>query len=272
MESCGLNNAAIYRKMRANTRRQRRQKRRTYKRRGGAYALGRAAMAAAAVGALPGSNHSHEPHFAHNHHSSHVNIGPSVKPTFGNFSSTQPIFLDAQGKLVSWAQTQTFKNTWINGVSNAVATPKPAKGRNVDLCAEGAPLCEGHMGIPRIWMPQIDLEHTPAFRKFALEHDGIESSEGSVLPTELKPTQREISTIGVEKLASYINSGQMRPDPIIVSADGYVVDGHHRWAAYVDRTPDKPIPVITMAAPIQKVLESAAAWRAPVQAFAAPLG
>jgi len=253
------------------SRRQRRQRRRTYKkRRGGAYALGRAAMAAAALGVLPGE--SHEPHFAHNHHFEPVNVGSAVKPAGFNYGAyTQPIFVDAQGQLVSWAQTQQFKNTWINGVSNAASTPKPAKGRNVDLCGENAPLCEGHMGIPRIWMPQISLEQTPAFRKFALEHDGIESSEGTMLPTELKPTQREISTIGVEKLASYINSGQMRPDPIIVSADGYVVDGHHRWAAYVSRTPDTPIHVITMAAPIKKVLESAAAWHAPVQAFAAPL-
>ncbi len=280
------------------SRRQRRQKRRTYKgRRGGAYAIGRAALAAAALGARPANTYKNAqavnvyrggPAEAVNMYKgvpSAVNVYkgvPSAVNMYRNVPSavnmyrnvpnaeqglpTDKKFRNAHGKLVTWAQTQHLKNVWLNGVAKGIATPTPTpKNGSVDLCADDAPLCEGHKGIPRIYMPQINKEQIESFRKFALERDGITSTQGSMLPGELKPSQREISSGGVNKLGSMINTNIKTIDdygPIIVSSDGYVVDGHHRWAAYLARRPNRPISVIIMAASIQQVLESAAAWGA----------
>jgi hypothetical protein len=69
-------------------------------------------------------------------------------------------------------------------------------------------------------------------------------------------------------LVSKVNSGSiLESGPLIVSRDGYVVDGHHRWGAFMNRAPNTPIPVIIMNATIQEVLESAAAWGARTVAF-----
>ena len=55
-------------------------------------------------------------------------------------------------------------------------------------------------------------------------------------------------------------------NPVFVSNDHYVVDGHHRWAAVVGRDAedgvlgDKPMNVIRVDAPISEVLHIANAW------------
>jgi hypothetical protein len=282
------------------TRRQKRQKRRTYKgRRGGAYALGRAAMAAAALGSRPANTYKNAhavnvyrgmpatvnmyrgvPSAANTYRGvpSAVNVYRNVPPAAilynevpppVNESPTNKKFTNAQGKLVTWAQTQRYKNVWLNGVSKGIMTPTPPPpSGNVDLCADDAPLCEGHKGIPRAFMPQINKEDIPSFIKFALEHDGISSTNTTMRPSELKPSQREISATGVKGLAPKVNSGSiLESGPLIVSRDGYVVDGHHRWGAFMNRAPNTPIPVIIMNATIQEVLESAAAWGARTVAF-----
>jgi len=178
-------------------------------------------------------------------------------------------FLNGQGQLATWAQSQKYLNKWINAVANAQASPKPPKpaGANVDLCEGEASICAGHLDIPRSLMPQIYEDKLDSFRAFASAHDGIDSHATTANVTQLKPVQHEISEQTTNKIVAAMNKPGYKSWPLIVSNDGYIIDGHHRWSAWLKRQPDVPIEVIVMDAPAIDVLKSAAAWHAPVTAF-----
>jgi ParB-like chromosome segregation protein Spo0J len=55
--------------------------------------------------------------------------------------------------------------------------------------------------------------------------------------------------------------------PLVTSRDDYIVDGHHRWAAYRLKKPDSVLPVVLIDAPIKDVLGIAVAWGAKHQNF-----
>jgi ParB-like chromosome segregation protein Spo0J len=55
--------------------------------------------------------------------------------------------------------------------------------------------------------------------------------------------------------------------PLVVSEDNYIVDGHHRWAAFRLKKPEKSLPVILIDAPIKDVLGIAVAWGAKHHEF-----
>ena len=48
-------------------------------------------------------------------------------------------------------------------------------------------------------------------------------------PSDMKPSQKTLEVEKVEDMAKTIDPKKMKP--IVVSEDGHVVDGHHRWAA-----------------------------------------
>jgi predicted ABC-type ATPase len=117
-------------------------------------------------------------------------------------------------------------------------------------------------GMRRDEMPQVPNEHKPKFLA-EMKAQGVKVEKVKVSPSALHPVQGEIDGA---------MSGTMLPfkpeltegNPIMVSNDGYVLDGHHRWAAAVaeeHRTPGG----ITMTAyrvdlPIDELLKRTAAW------------
>jgi hypothetical protein len=107
----------------------------------------------------------------------------------------------------------------------------------------------GSLNVPRASMPQVKSEHRGALVQF-LKGRGITHSQEEIAPNILKPSQAEFSPAKVEKALSF----EGKPRPILVSSDGYVVDGHHQWLAALDSAPDTPIPVIRLDAPIQQTL------------------
>jgi hypothetical protein len=157
------------------------------------------------------------------------------------------------------------------------------KAENTNLCKVTIPgtnlYCDGNKNIPRDEMPQFrgkpepgskadkmqrdkngEVETSQIFDQM-LEKEGIKISEPTAVPPDsLKATQSElvgpkvVGMMGV--LEKDCNSGKCDEkdaqdyknitDPIYVSNDGYVVDGHHRWAAIVShnvKNPDKQIPM-----------------------------
>lgn len=132
---------------------------------------------------------------------------------------------------------------------------KGEQAPNYNLCevtVEGASLfCAESKGIPRVEMPQLSgepLPDTPAanlprnerghvdladgFRK-SLEDRGVTITDTELPATHLKASQNELNGAQVARLAKSMEDGSFVPDAkaIFVSKDGYVVDGHHRWAA-----------------------------------------
>jgi antitoxin (DNA-binding transcriptional repressor) of toxin-antitoxin stability system len=101
------------------------------------------------------------------------------------------------------------------------------------------------LGIPRADMPQIAADHRGAFVNF-LEARGVTHEAPTEVPADsLKPTQAEYSPPRVERAGDSDRS-------VLVSSDGYVLDGHHQWLAKLQA--GEPVKVIKLNAPIQDLL------------------
>lgn len=144
----------------------------------------------------------------------------------------------------------------------ALSRKAAAEGKEApdyDLCQVSIPgtnlFCSSNKGIPRKEMPQLkgkpvdgswgaknlakndkgEIDGEAAFKKH-LESKGVKMSKGSVPASELKATQNQL--VGA-KIAGMLQALKKDPKhegitaPIFVSKDGYILDGHHRWAAMV---------------------------------------
>jgi hypothetical protein len=174
---------------------------------------------------------------------------------------------------------------------------KPIK---YDLCkvsVKGTNLfCGGNKGIPRDAMPQAkgdvvkgskaekllakqNAKRVKNGKKPKTEVDGTEeflahldkagisaSKPKRVRSDKLKATQQDMNG---EKVGGMMTSKDYDPskEPIFVSRDGYVVDGHHRWAATVGKDAqdgklgnNHKMNVIVLDAPISQILKEANAW------------
>ena len=209
--------------------------------------------------------------------------------------------LDAlrQGKTVSMGSVDEV-NTLIADI-HAFAQEAKKKGEKVklNLCQVSVPgtnlFCgsslkgEDGQPIPRDKMPQLagkpkkgspvdnpdkfpvdeagEVNVGDAFVKHLAEK-GIETREGSVPAAQLKASQSELKGANLAFMMS--PEGQkavkLQENSIFVSSDGYVIDGHHRWAALVglDAKDGKlggtPIKVRVINMPIQQVLTEANAF------------
>jgi hypothetical protein len=88
------------------------------------------------------------------------------------------------------------------------------------------------LGIPRDKMPQVkskDYDELIAF----LKKRKIKMTKRKVKAKDLKATQ---SNFNVDKITQAVDKYKTlaTAKPIIVSSDGYVIDGHHRWLGAVN--------------------------------------
>lgn len=120
------------------------------------------------------------------------------------------------------------------------------------------------MGIARKDMPQIDKDLRPQFLE-DLEKDGITSEKEKVDPKTLKPVQKEVSGSRSGAIYNkYREEGKIpKQERILISKDGFVIDGHHTWAASVAFSFDNPsaqIPVYRLSVNAQEALDASLAW------------
>jgi hypothetical protein len=155
-----------------------------------------------------------------------------------------------------------------------------------NLCSISIPgtnlFCDGNKGITRDKMPQFkgkpeegsqawneleagkksgkyketdtEVEGEPFFRQLLADKD-IKVTDAQIAADSLKATQSELVGDKVMGMKSVLDKGPEHPAfkkitaPIFVSKDGYVVDGHHRWAAITAHNienPDNPLPMNVM--------------------------
>lgn len=158
-----------------------------------------------------------------------------------------------------------------------LADQAKAKGQNApnyNLCKITIPgtnlYCQGNKGVPRAQMPQFkgtpskgsvadklpkdkDGEvDTEEFFKKMLAKQGINVSQPAQVPADrLKATQAQLVGAKVAGM-SRVLADPKHPAyskitaPIYVSNDGYVLDGHHRWAAIVAHNVKNPKEQIPM--------------------------
>jgi predicted DNA-binding protein YlxM (UPF0122 family) len=145
---------------------------------------------------------------------------------------------------------------------SAEAKASGEKAPNFNLCDITIPgtnlYCSGNKGIPREQMPQFKGTPTPGseadkmqkdkngevdteemFKKM-LQDKGIKVSEPTTVPADqLKATQTELVGSKVAGMTKALETDPNHPAitaPIYVSSDGYVLDGHHRWAAVTSQS------------------------------------
>lgn len=97
------------------------------------------------------------------------------------------------------------------------------------------------LGIKRADMPQVASKDYDDYLKFLKKH-GVTLKLGKEKASKLKPIQKEFSHQGVKismgKTLKHIGDKQLFKKPIIVSKDGYIIDGHHRWLAHKNMKTD----------------------------------
>jgi ParB-like chromosome segregation protein Spo0J len=101
-------------------------------------------------------------------------------------------------------------------------------------------------------MPQI--YDATEFAKTIKTKYGVKSAIKKVEVQTLRPSQNEISSERVSGVIQAIKDGSLDKNPMVISADGYVVDGHHRWAAYKKHKPTAKLPVLVIDLPIKEAL------------------
>jgi hypothetical protein len=162
----------------------------------------------------------------------------------------------------SWLQPSDLKDYVVgkprSSEAAAAAEPTPQLSKQDQLKAKLAanrfvPFEEPTLGIPRAEMPQIQAEHRGAMVNF-LNARGIEHQEETVPADSLKPSQTEYSPAKVQQALDFTGGDRA----ILVSQDGYVVDGHHQWLAAKQNGED--VRIIRLQAPIRQVLQQAHAF------------
>ena len=166
-------------------------------------------------------------------------------------------------------------NTDISKISKMLDDAK-AKGEpvpDINLCDITIPgtnlYCDDNKGIPREEMPQFkgkavegsraagmetdkdgEVDTEPVFREM-LKEKNIKVLQTEVPADKLKATQKDLVGGKVIGMMGALEKDPNHPKitaPIYVSRDGYVIDGHHRWAAIVAhnaKNPNNPIPMKT---------------------------
>jgi DNA topoisomerase IB len=128
-----------------------------------------------------------------------------------------------------------------------------------DLCKVSVPktnlFCAESKGVPRVEMPQLRgvplpgtpadamprvtgatgegrVDLAPAFRD-ELARRGVKIEKKEVPASWLKASQAELDGRMVAGMMKSMESGAFTEATIFATRDGYVIDGHHRWAAKV---------------------------------------
>ena len=158
---------------------------------------------------------------------------------------------------------------WRQSVKKAHAklTEKVRKGtKHDDLCTIEKNTCKGSLGIPRALMPQIDDKADLVLKKLKKDH-GITYKRKMRRISSLKPAQAEIRKSRVNSVIKKMKTSKKKKSlsPAIVSKDGYIIDGHHRWGAYKELNPNQKIEVYEINAPAKEILEKTIGL--PTQAF-----
>lgn len=87
--------------------------------------------------------------------------------------------------------------------------------------------------IKRSEMPQIKTQDVPnALKK--LRHDGISVVREDCALKKIKPIQDKCNREKIDRIKEDITEPFM-VQPIILSNDYHIVDGHHRWAALKEK-------------------------------------
>jgi predicted ABC-type ATPase len=113
-------------------------------------------------------------------------------------------------------------------------------------------------------MPQVPADRRMEFLSDIARDKGIQVQREDVDPRTLKPIQSEVSAARSGAIYKKFLDKQGIPEKkaILISNDGYVIDGHHTWAASVGYAfdYDAKLPVYRLSVDARPALEAALEW------------
>jgi len=123
------------------------------------------------------------------------------------------------------------------------------------------------MGIARKDMPQIPGKERARFLAEIGAELGVTAEKEKIDPTTLKPVQKEISASRSGAIYNkFREDGSIPKDErILISKDGYVIDGHHTWGAAVAFSFDNPgteLPVYRLSVDAKEAMAISLKWAA----------
>jgi len=123
------------------------------------------------------------------------------------------------------------------------------------------------MGIARKDMPQIPGKERARFLADIEKSQGVTATAEEIDPTKLKPIQKEISSARSGAIYNKFREegGIPQDERILISKDGFVVDGHHTWGASVGFAFDNPgtkLPVYRLSVTAKEALDISLKWAA----------
>jgi hypothetical protein len=143
------------------------------------------------------------------------------------------------------AQPAALLKTVRNGKGKALADPAPAGDWTAFPDA---------LGVPRARMPQVQAKDRPELVEY-LKGQGIRVNTETVDPASLRPTQAEYAPAKVAAAANIVAAERAAGKPVrpvMVSSDGYVIDGHHQWMAAKEA--GEQVPVVRVGVPIAQAM------------------
>jgi hypothetical protein len=164
----------------------------------------------------------------------------------------------AEGKHVNLAHARQV-STLLGELKKRIDAAKAQGDKlDIDLCSVTVQntnlFCVESKGIPRIQMPQLKVAEVPPDSRAAqevkptergeydiqplfLEHlrsKGLKTVSTTVQASVLKATQNQLNAGKIAGMTDALLQGKdLGDEPIFVSNDDYIVDGHHRWAGNV---------------------------------------
>jgi len=101
-------------------------------------------------------------------------------------------------------------------------------------------------------MPQIDSEHLDSFLMHFANKAKV--TKDKMKFNEMKPSQKDFNN---QKVLDMYKKGSYKSHKYIVSKDGFMMDGHHNWAAGLEDDPNKEVDVYKINLPIKDLLRRA---------------
>jgi len=109
------------------------------------------------------------------------------------------------------------------------------------------------LNISRKDMPQIQAKDVDEFLN-VLRRKGIRLDRERVEVGTLKPTQSEFNH---DKVKGMMKFDLSKSKPIIISMDNYIMDGHHRWLADLNKNRHLKIDTIRVHLKIMDLIQEA---------------
>lgn len=156
---------------------------------------------------------------------------------------------------------------------------------STNFCDLDDDTCKDNLGLSRKQMPVIEPDDIQPFidrlraggldtksapkkgsKAYLSSGDGdrdkVKVVRRKIPAGELRATQKVIHADKAERMADRAKTGEYVPweEPVLVSSDSYILDGHHRWAATLLTDPGQKMSAIQIDLPVDRLLAVANAY------------